>query len=100
VYLAFVFVFELGSLICGVAPSSTVLIVGRSVAGLGVSGMVNGALSIIASGVEREKSPLYTGILIGTAQMGEPTWREEALKCLTDCWSRNCNGSTDWGCID
>jgi MFS family permease len=71
VYLVFVFVFELGSLICGVAPSSTVLIVGRAVAGLGVSGMVNGALSIISTSVEREKSPLYTGILIGTAQMGQ-----------------------------
>jgi MFS family permease len=64
-------IFELGSLICGVAPSSKVLIVGRAVAGLGVSGIVNGGLTILAGSVEREKSPLYTGILIGTAQMGK-----------------------------
>jgi MFS family permease len=73
-----VFLFELGSLICGVAPSSMALIIGRAVAGLGVSGMVNGALSIIATSVEREKSPLYTGVLIGTAQMGE---------CLIERWA-------------
>ncbi|KAH5496804.1 hypothetical protein HBI29_176840 [Parastagonospora nodorum] len=70
VYLCFVFIFELGSLICGVAPNSAALIAGRAIAGLGVSGLVNGALSILARSVEREKSPLYTGILIGTAQMG------------------------------
>jgi MFS family permease len=66
-----VFIFELGSLICGVAQSSTMFIVGRAVAGLGVSGMVNGALSIVTTSVEKEKSPLYVGILMGTAQMGE-----------------------------
>jgi MFS family permease len=64
-------VFELGSLICGLAPNSKALIAGRAVAGLGVAGLVNGALTIIAVSVEREESPLYTGILIGTAQMGK-----------------------------
>jgi MFS family permease len=70
VYLCFVAVFELGSLICGIAASSKAFIVGRAVAGMGVSGMVNGALTILAGSVERAKSPLYTGIVIGTAQMG------------------------------
>jgi MFS family permease len=70
VFLSFVGVFELGSLLCGTATSSKALIVGRAIAGVGVSGFVNGALSIMASSVEREKSPLYTGISIGTAQMG------------------------------
>jgi MFS family permease len=64
-------VFELGSLICGVAPNSTGLIMGRVVAGLGVSGIVNGALTIIAASVEKEKSPLYMGILFGVSQMGK-----------------------------
>jgi MFS family permease len=73
VFLVFVFVFELGSLICGVAPNSAALIVGRAVAGLGLSGIVNGALTIITASVEKEKSPLYTGIWFGVSQMGE--WR-------------------------
>ncbi|KAF2621480.1 efflux pump protein [Macroventuria anomochaeta] len=70
VYLCFVFVFELGSLICGIAPNSTAFIVGRAIAGLGVAGLINGALSIIAASVKREKSPLYTSILIGGSQAG------------------------------
>jgi MFS family permease len=70
VFLCLVALFELGSLLCGIAASSKALIVGRAIAGLGVSGFVNGALSILASSVEKEKSPLYTGILLGTAQMG------------------------------
>jgi MFS family permease len=73
VFLVFVFVFELGSLICGVAPNSAALIVGRAVAGLGLSGIVNGALTIITASVEKEKSPLYTGIWFGVSQMGEWT---------------------------
>lgn len=71
VFLAFVGLFELGSLICGVAPSGAALVMGRVVAGLGVSGVVNGALTIIAASVVREKSPLYTGIVFGVSQMGE-----------------------------
>lgn len=33
-YLGAIFIFEVGSLICAVAPSSTVFIVGRAVAGV------------------------------------------------------------------
>jgi MFS family permease len=41
-------IFEIGSLICAVAPSSTVLIVGRAIAGIGVAGIFSGAMVIIA----------------------------------------------------
>ncbi|KAH6882235.1 efflux pump protein [Alternaria rosae] len=70
VFLTFVSLFELGSLLCGVASSSAVLIAGRVVAGLGASGIVNGAMTILAGAVPVEKSPVYTGIVLGTAQMG------------------------------
>ncbi|KAF1944324.1 efflux pump protein [Clathrospora elynae] len=70
IFLAFVFTFELGSLVCGVANSSAVLIVGRAIAGLGAAGIINGAVTILSGAVPREKSPLYTGLLIGIAQMG------------------------------
>ncbi|KAI4916828.1 hypothetical protein J4E90_003331 [Alternaria incomplexa] len=70
VFLTFVSLFELGSLLCGVASSSAFLIVGRVVAGLGASGIVNGAMTILAGAVPKEKSPVYTGIVLGTAQMG------------------------------
>lgn len=56
-FLGFLAVFEVGSLICGVATTSNMLIVGRAVAGLGSSGLVNGALTIIASMAPLEKRP-------------------------------------------
>jgi MFS family permease len=46
--LVAIFVFELGSLICGVAASSSVLIGGRAVAGTGVAGIFSGCLVIIS----------------------------------------------------
>lgn len=48
VFLCTVALFEVGSLICGIAPNSTTLIVGRAVAGLGSAGIFSGALIIIA----------------------------------------------------
>ena len=42
-----VLVFELGSLICGAAPNMITLIIGRAVAGLGGSGIFNGALMLL-----------------------------------------------------
>jgi len=38
-FLIAIFIFELGSLICGVAPNSTALIVGRAIAGVGGAGI-------------------------------------------------------------
>ncbi|KAL4952726.1 major facilitator superfamily domain-containing protein [Aspergillus filifer] len=61
-FLFAVFVFEIGSLICGVASSSTVLIVGRAVAGIGVAGIFSGALVIMALTVPLPKRPLVFGM--------------------------------------
>ncbi|KAF7547528.1 hypothetical protein G7Z17_g7681 [Cylindrodendrum hubeiense] len=47
-FLVAITIFELGSLICGLAPTSTVLIVGRAVAGVGGAGIASGAFIIIA----------------------------------------------------
>ncbi|KAH7313721.1 major facilitator superfamily domain-containing protein [Stachybotrys elegans] len=70
VFLIFLFVFEIGSLICGVANTSPTLIGGRAMAGLGCSGLVNGGMTIIAGSVPLEKRPFYTGVMIGIGQMG------------------------------
>ncbi|CEJ59955.1 hypothetical protein PMG11_08553 [Penicillium brasilianum] len=61
-FLAAVGIFEIGSLICGVAPSSIVLIVGRAIAGIGVAGIFSGALVIISMTVPLPKRPLVFGI--------------------------------------
>ncbi|KAI8945529.1 MFS general substrate transporter [Xylaria longipes] len=65
VYLTAIFIFEIGSLICGVAQNSVTLIIGRAVAGLGSAGLFSGALLILAHSVPLAKRPLYTGLIGG-----------------------------------
>ncbi|KAK1990109.1 major facilitator superfamily transporter [Colletotrichum falcatum] len=69
-FLAFLFLFELGSLICAVSTSSDMFIVGRAVAGMGSAGLLNGALTIIGATVPLQKRPLIIGIVIGLSNMG------------------------------
>lgn len=56
-FMAFFAVFELGSLICGVATSSKMLIVGRAIAGMASSGIMGGCFTIIAGCVPMAKRP-------------------------------------------
>jgi MFS family permease len=56
-FLAFLGIFEFGSAICGAAQSSNMLIIGRAVAGLGGSGLSNGALTILSASVPMAKRP-------------------------------------------
>ena len=74
-YLAAIFVFEIGSVICGAAPNSVALIIGRAVAGVGSAGIFNGALVIIAYSVPLVKRPIYTGLvgaMYGIASVAGP----------------------------
>lgn len=45
-YLCCVALFEVGSLICALAKSSPVFIVGRAIAGLGCAGIMNGGMRL------------------------------------------------------
>ncbi|KAI0134357.1 major facilitator superfamily-domain-containing protein [Xylariales sp. AK1849] len=69
VFLAFLFVFEIGSLVCALASSSPMLIAGRAIAGAGSSGLMNGGWTIIGSSVPPAQQPFYTGIMMGLGQM-------------------------------
>lgn len=55
--------FELGSLLCGAAPSSNVLIVGRAIAGVGCAGIFAGCLVVIAVVVPLRKRPVYMALV-------------------------------------
>lgn len=63
VYLVAIGIFELGSLVCGAAPNSVALIIGRAIAGVGSAGIFAGALVIVAYTVPLVKRPIYTGII-------------------------------------
>ncbi|THC87276.1 hypothetical protein EYZ11_013275 [Aspergillus tanneri] len=65
-FLISLYIFEIGSLICGVAPNSNALIAGRAIAGLGGAGMATGGFTIIAFSSEPRRRPLFTG-LVGSA---------------------------------
>ncbi|CAH0022351.1 unnamed protein product [Clonostachys rhizophaga] len=65
VFLAAIGFFEIGSLVCGVAPASTTLIIGRAIAGLGSAGIFSGAILMIVLSVPMQQRPTYIGILAG-----------------------------------
>lgn len=65
VYLIALFIFEVGSAVCGAAPNSPALIVGRAVAGLGSAGIFSGAILIVANTVPLRQRPTYTGLIGG-----------------------------------
>ncbi|CAP96439.1 hypothetical protein E8E15_007411 [Penicillium rubens] len=63
VYLSALFLFEVGSLVCGVTPTSVGLILGRCIAGLGAGGLFSGSLLIIAQTVPLHRRPVFTALL-------------------------------------
>ena len=62
-FLVSIFIFELGSLICGVAQNSMTLIVGRAISGLGASGIAPGVYTISAFSAEPTRRATYTGVI-------------------------------------
>ncbi|KAE8210453.1 hypothetical protein CF319_g4558 [Tilletia indica] len=88
VYLASFIIFEIGSLICAVATSSPMFIVGRAIAGLGLAGGYSGSLIIVTLIAPLDVRPLLTsglgavygvggtiGPIIGGAFTSKASWR-------------------------
>lgn len=88
VYLVALCIFEIGSLICGVAQDSTTFIVGRAIAGLGLAGGYSGSMIIVNLAAPIQIRPMLTSImgatygvggtigpLIGGAFTSHATWR-------------------------
>jgi MFS family permease len=88
VFLSSIALFELGSLICGVAPSSLAFIIGRAVAGTGSAGIFSGSIVLTVHIVPLRQRPIYQGVmgavimvssivgpLIGGAFTTRLTWR-------------------------
>jgi MFS family permease len=62
-YLVAVFIFEVGSLISAVAPSSTAFIVGRAIAGIGTAGLFSGSIVILSLSMPLAKRPMAFGLI-------------------------------------
>ncbi|TAQ86103.1 hypothetical protein B7494_g5573 [Chlorociboria aeruginascens] len=60
-YILCVFLFEVGSAVCGSAPSMDALIVGRAICGVGGSGMYVGVMTLLAATTTMHERPMYIG---------------------------------------
>ncbi|KAE8393452.1 major facilitator superfamily domain-containing protein [Aspergillus alliaceus] len=65
-YLLSLLIFELGSLLCAVVPSSATLITGRAIAGIGAAGLCTGTFVIIGYSVEHERQPAFMDVMDAT----------------------------------
>jgi MFS family permease len=87
-FLLSILVFEIGNVICAIAPSSEVLIFGRVVAGMGSGGIFSGAFISIALTAGPDRRAGYMGLvgltfgsasvigpLLGGALTDGPGWR-------------------------
>lgn len=63
-YISHVILFEVGSALCGGAPNMNALIVGRTIAGIGGSGMYSGCLTYLSVTTSNTERPLYMASVI------------------------------------
>ncbi|KAG4028915.1 hypothetical protein MFRU_018g00260 [Monilinia fructicola] len=88
VLLSSVLLLEVGSIVCGAAPSSAAFIVGRAISGIGAAGVFSGTIVCIVYAVPLEKRPRLQGLfgaifgiasvigpLVGGAFTSKVTWR-------------------------
>ena len=61
-YIISFFLFEVGSAVCGAAPSMDALIIGRAIAGWGGAGMYVGVLTLLAATTSTQERPTYIGL--------------------------------------
>ncbi|KAI6088863.1 MFS general substrate transporter [Hypoxylon rubiginosum] len=66
VYLVSLVLFEVGSVVCASAQSSSILIFGRAFLGFGAAGLLQGALAIIGYAVRLDKVPLFQGVVVSS----------------------------------
>ncbi|KAJ4332357.1 hypothetical protein N0V87_008465 [Didymella glomerata] len=87
-FLAAILIFEVGSVVCGAAPSSVAFVVGRAVAGIGSAGIFQGGMMVIVGLVPLSKRPIYTAVfgmsfgvcavvgpIVGGAFVDHVSWR-------------------------
>lgn len=69
-YLVFLGIFELGNLVCALAPSSAAFIAGRAVAGLGAAALFNGGMVMFTAAAAPDIRPTVIGIGMAITAIG------------------------------
>ncbi|KAI1474602.1 MFS general substrate transporter [Daldinia eschscholtzii] len=69
-FLSLVILFEVGSVVCGAAPSMDAFIVGRVIQGVGASGCYSGAITYISMTTTTHERPLYLSGIVATWSLG------------------------------
>lgn len=63
IFLSSLAIFETGSVLCAVSPTSTAFIVGRAITGCGGAGLMSGAVALLAAALPAENLPFYIGAM-------------------------------------
>ncbi|KAI1097136.1 major facilitator superfamily-domain-containing protein [Jackrogersella minutella] len=62
-FVSSVLIFEVGSAVCGAAPSLDALIVGRAICGIGGIGIYLGAINMVSALTNDQEKPMYLGFV-------------------------------------
>lgn len=96
-YLVCVFLFELGSAVCGAAPNMNALIIGRAICGWGGAGMYTGTMTLLAVNTTEHERPTYIGFtgltwgagtVLGRSSLNCPVEWQLADIARPDHWRR------------
>lgn len=74
-YLICMLIFEVGSALCGAAPSMNAMIVGRAIAGVGGAGVYIGVMTLLSVSTTTKERPMYissTGLVWGVGTVLGP----------------------------
>ena len=85
VALISILIFEIGSALCGAAPSSVAFIIGRAIAGLGSASIYSGTTVIITQIIPLHKRPIYMallGMVFGVSSVVGPLLGMDSLTLL------------------